>query len=201
MLVEAGYFASTAIIVRDIPLPVKPPVAKRCRGLYCLCMADNKSPFLKPMNVPRPVNNPLAAQLWDNSYQAGQSPFLAAVGAQYEPNRHQSLVAQALAHSASKAAYPGNIDINARPVVPNPDGSFSTEESLSFQDENGFEIVIPTVVNGKHLTPDEAINHYYQTAEQLGVFNNPTDAERFADKLHLRQEQKYSTIARALMGK
>ena len=115
-------------------------------------------------------------------------------------NRHSSLVAQALAFHGSKAVAPGNIDLTKRQVVMNPDGSFSTEESMSFQDENGFEVVIPTVVNGQHLNPDDAINHYYQTAEQLGVFANPRDADRFAQSLHKSQEQKYSSIARALSG-
>lgn len=122
---------------------------------------------------------------------------MAAMGAEYKPNPHQSLVAQALAHSASKAAYPGNIDINNRPVIQNNDGTFSTEESLSFQDENGFEIVVPTIVNGQRLTPDEAINYYYQTGQQLGVFRTPQEAEKYANNLHLRQERKYGSPSRS----
>src|SRR5208337_4266672 len=48
---------------------------------------------------------------------------------------------------------PGNLDISNRPVVQNADGSHSTEYSTSFE-ENGREVLVPTVVNGKFLTPD-----------------------------------------------
>lgn len=119
--------------------------------------------------------------------------------ADYTPNRHTSLIAQALAHAQSKQVAPGNIDLSKRQVVINPDRSFSTEQSISFQDENGFEVVIPTVVNGQHLSPEQAIDHYYRTGQQLGVFSKPQDANWFAGNLHKSQERKYSAIANALM--
>jgi hypothetical protein len=97
-------------------------------------------------------------------------------------------------------AAPGNIDVDNRQVVVNPDGTFSTEESMSFQDENGFEVLIPTVFDGQHHTPDEAINRYYQTGEQLGVFRSPMAAEIYAEQLHKAQEKKYSPVAQALLN-
>jgi hypothetical protein len=55
----------------------------------------------------------------------------------------------------------GNIDLWKRPVVWNPDGSFSTLESMSFQDQSGQEILVPTITqNGRRMTQDEAIQHY-----------------------------------------
>ena len=87
----------------------------------------------------------------------------------------------------------GNIDLNARQVIQNSDGSISTERSLSFYDEDsGKEILIPTVVNGRILTDDEAIDHYYDTGEYLGMFNTPEEADEYAEMLHNRQDWYYN---------
>lgn len=85
----------------------------------------------------------------------------------------------------------GNIDLNNRPIVRNEDGSISTVRSMSFQDENGQKVLIPTVVNGKVLSDDEAINHYYQTGEYLGKFDSVEDANEYAEKLHRKQADLY----------
>lgn len=96
---------------------------------------------------------------------------------------------------------PGNIQINNRPVVHNSDGSRSTEYSISFED-NGVEVLVPTVVNGKFLTPDgkkppegskaekemfrQAEHHYHETGENLGKFKTARDADAYAKQLHER---------------
>lgn len=90
----------------------------------------------------------------------------------------------------------GNINLNNRPVVQNDDGSISTVRSMSFYDENeGKEILIPTVVNGKIVSDDEAINHYYNTGEYLGKFNSIKEANSYADYLHKSQENMYSKVS------
>lgn len=97
---------------------------------------------------------------------------------------------------------PGNLPIWNRPTVQNADGSHSSEYSTSFQDDKGHEILVPTVVNGKFLTPDgkkpkegsaeekamfkAAWQHYKKTGENLGKFDNPNDATAYAGKLHKR---------------
>ena len=86
----------------------------------------------------------------------------------------------------------GNIDLNNRPVVKNKDGSISTVRSISFQDDDGKEVLIPTVVNGKIVSDNEAIEHYYKTGEHLGKFGTIQEANSYAEKLHNQQEQKYS---------
>lgn len=99
---------------------------------------------------------------------------------------------------------PGNINIWSRPVVQNVDGSHSTEYSVSFQDKNGNEVLVPTVVNGKFLTPDgkkppegspaekamfkAAWDHYLKTGEHLGKFKNSDAANAYAVSLHSRGE-------------
>jgi muramidase (phage lysozyme) len=91
---------------------------------------------------------------------------------------------------------PGNIDLAARPVVKNEDGSISTVRSMSFN-EDGKEILVPTVSpDGKIMTDDEAIDLYHQTGQNLGVFADAGAADAYATALHDAQA-KYYDPARA----
>ena len=85
----------------------------------------------------------------------------------------------------------GNIDLTNRPVVKNEDGSISTLRSISFKDDSGKEILIPTVVNGKVVSDDEAIQHYHKTGEYLGKFDTVEQANTYAEQLHKQQEKTY----------
>jgi hypothetical protein len=96
----------------------------------------------------------------------------------------------------------GNIQIWDRPSVQNPDGTYSSEYSTSFQDDKGHEVLVPTVVNGKFLTPDgkkppegsdaekamfkAAWDHYLKTGENLGKFASAEEADAYATRLHNR---------------
>lgn len=96
----------------------------------------------------------------------------------------------------------GNLPIWNRPTVANGDGTHSSEYSTSFQDDKGNEVLVPTVVNGKFLTPDgkkpaggsaqekamfdAAWKHYEQTGENLGKFSSSKDADAYAQVLHNR---------------
>ena len=80
---------------------------------------------------------------------------------------------------------PGNIDLNNRKIVYNPDGSFSTESSFSVNID-GNEVILPTIINGKRVSQQEAITHYYQTGEHLGIFNSIEAANKYAEQIHNR---------------
>lgn len=81
----------------------------------------------------------------------------------------------------------GNINLDDRPIVVNKDGSISTERSFSFWDEDEQkEILVPTVINGKIVSENKAIDHYYETGEYLGKFDTVKEADEYAEKTHRR---------------
>jgi hypothetical protein len=98
----------------------------------------------------------------------------------------------------------GNLDLSNRPIIKNSDGSHSSEYSTSFEDEKGREVLVPTIVNGKFLTPDgrkpkegsaeekamfkRAWQHYLKTGENLGVFDSPGHADAAANLIHNRKQ-------------
>lgn len=85
----------------------------------------------------------------------------------------------------------GNIDLDSRPQVVMPDGSIATVRTISIGTTQG-EVLIPTIgPNGEDWTPEQAIEHYQQTGENFGVFDNPDDATAYAQDLHLEQEKQY----------
>jgi len=91
----------------------------------------------------------------------------------------------------------GTIDMNNRIVLRNSDGSISTDRSFSFyDDETGKEVLIPLIVNGKVLTEQQAIDHYYETVrkgkpEYFGMFDDWKDADEYAMMLHNRSAWYY----------
>ena len=96
----------------------------------------------------------------------------------------------------------GNINLNNRPVVKNSDGSISTVRSMGVNID-GTEVLIPTVVNGKVVSNDEAIAHYKKTGEHLGKFKSPKDSDVYAQQLHEDQDKLYSKApdARGLLDR
>ena len=89
---------------------------------------------------------------------------------------------------------PGNIDLKTRPNVKNADGSISTVRSMSYQNEAGEEVLIPTVSDeGKIMSNDEAIRYWGEKNQFLAKFSRWQDAEAYAENLHNQQAQYYSS--------
>lgn len=86
---------------------------------------------------------------------------------------------------------PGNIDLNRRPVVHNPDGTISTVYSMSIGTDQG-EVLIPRVSpDGRVLKEKEAIDLYRRTGQHLGIFSTPAEATAYAEALHQKQAAQY----------
>lgn len=95
----------------------------------------------------------------------------------------------------------GNIDVNHRPVIWNDNGSPSTIYSATIPIGGGKWALVPTIANGKFLTPngkipnegdrkalsaleDAAAEQYKKTGEHLGIFKSQQDADRYAERTH-----------------
>lgn len=79
-----------------------------------------------------------------------------------------------------------------RPILKNSDGSYSTTSSMSFGTDKG-EVLVPTVVDGKRLTEQQAKERYYKTGEHLGIFDTPEHADEYAESLHNAQARHIET--------
>jgi hypothetical protein len=88
----------------------------------------------------------------------------------------------------------GNIDMNTRPRVKNPDGSASTVRSISYN-VDGDEVLMPTVPDegGRIMSNDEALNRYKRTGRHLGKFSDPQSATAYAQGLHESEAAKLAS--------
>jgi hypothetical protein len=94
----------------------------------------------------------------------------------------------------------GNIDLNARPVVKNADGSISTVRSIGVNID-GKETLLPSVSpDGKILSDKDAIALYRKTGQHLGKFDTVAEANAYAEQLHNSQDKTYSGGAYVLAG-
>lgn len=74
----------------------------------------------------------------------------------------------------------GNAIDMSRPKINNADGSFSTERTIGIE-MDGKYYNIPTIVNGKQLTEDQAVAAFQSGQNQpVGVFNNQAEADAAA---------------------
>lgn len=93
----------------------------------------------------------------------------------------------------------GNIDLYDRPQYRNANGSISTVDSTSYNID-GQEVLLPTVWN-RNGTPyhsqndEEILQRYRDTGEYLGKFSTVEEANDYAEKLHLEQQERYPSFS------
>ena len=86
---------------------------------------------------------------------------------------------------------PGNINLNNRPMVKNPQGGTSTVFTMGIS-EDGKHINIPRVSDdGRILTPKEAVDLFHKTGKHLGVYSSQQAADTAAQQLHEQQANQY----------
>lgn len=104
---------------------------------------------------------------------------------------------------------PGTImNLYNRPVTKDPagpngiqPGNWSTTYSKTFTSEDNpllarfgaaygpkAAVLLPTVVEGKFMTDDEAINRFLKTGEHLGIYDSWQNAEQPATDVHNSQQ-------------
>lgn len=89
----------------------------------------------------------------------------------------------------------GNIDLNARPSVPLPNGEIATLRSISFE-VDGEHVLVPTVSpDGKIMSDEEAFQRYKDTGEFLGKFDTEAQATAYAKQLSKEQGTRYGPNA------
>lgn len=88
---------------------------------------------------------------------------------------------------------PGNIDLAHRELATMPDGSMATVRSMSFENNAGNEVLVPTVSpTGELLSDQQAKELYGTTGQHLGIFDSPANADKYAEALHQAQEKFYA---------
>jgi hypothetical protein len=48
----------------------------------------------------------------------------------------------------------------------------------------GKTVLLPTVINGKIVSPDDAVQHYRQTGEHMGIFRDQQSADAYDKNMH-----------------
>ncbi len=80
----------------------------------------------------------------------------------------------------------GNINLRDRLKVQNQDGSYSTVRTIGIE-ADGMFINIPTVINGRVVSDQEAIRYFQQTGQHLGKFKTKKERDAAARQLSIDQ--------------
>lgn len=158
-----------------------------------------QQPAAAPIAQPANIDSREKLDAWFQTLPATQTTFTGADGVVRKIPARAASAAPAAAGAPQPAApaaagmlEPGNINLNARPVVKNGEG-YSTVYSMSFN-EGGKEVLIPKVAaDGSGILSDKAaIEQYRSTGQFLGKFATPEAATTYAKALHEDQAKLYA---------
>ena len=102
------------------------------------------------------------------------------------------LIAMLLATTAATAKQlePGNIDLQARHVLRNADGTISTVCTVIVEFD-GVYVLLPLATPRGIVTVERAAQEYISTGLHMGVYDELGGAEREAERIHTEQEEIY----------
>lgn len=89
-----------------------------------------------------------------------------------------------------------DLETENRELVPLKEGGQGTIYSATFEDEDGSHRVIPTIVGGKQLNPEDAYKHSLKTGRHLGRFSSSEMANQAANERHLDEETRGKTLGK-----
>jgi len=77
----------------------------------------------------------------------------------------------------------GNINLDNLKSLKNEDGTTSSVSTMTAEFD-GKTYLLPTVVDGKRLSQDEAVENFKSTRNHLGIFQSLQDADLYDEELH-----------------
>ncbi len=78
----------------------------------------------------------------------------------------------------------GTLDLSNRPKVQLPGGGYQTVYTMTAGIDNGKTVLLPRIVNGQLLSEKDAMNHFRNTGEHMGMFHSQEAADSYDKKLH-----------------
>jgi hypothetical protein len=79
---------------------------------------------------------------------------------------------------------PGTLDPYNRVKVLRPGGGYETMLTRGIELDGGRIAIIPSVVGGRELTREQAIEHFHRTHEHFGIFDSREAADAYDKALH-----------------
>lgn len=128
----------------------------------------------------------------ESSYQQAEDLYVSSVAVQYNQKIMEGLFAEYDAQVMGvKPSVEASITETPTKSVVNEDGTVSTVSTISIG-EDGLEVLIPTIVDGKKLSDNEAIATYRKTGQHYGKYSSVEEANRAAVALHQSEARRIS---------
>lgn len=102
---------------------------------------------------------------------------------------NRNALALMLAEAERRHSFGGTPNDPTKPILVNPDGSYSTEKVAHYGTDDGY-VVLPTIVDGRDVGADAAFDMYRAGRNfPVGRFPTETEAGEYAMQRHLREER------------